>query len=52
MAMDIDLNCDMGESFGIFKIGNDEEPVSVSTGIILGGRKSPRPCERTWRAKG
>lgn len=25
----VDLNCDMGESFGLYQIGNDEERKSV-----------------------
>ena len=36
--MQIDLNCDMGESFGNFKIGNDEAifPFITSTNIACG----------------
>jgi len=36
MAMKIDLNCDGGESFGIFKIGNDEEMMKHVTSISIG----------------
>jgi UPF0271 protein len=37
MAIEIDLNCDMGESFGIFKIGNDEEMMKHVTSISVAG---------------
>ena len=37
MAVEIDLNCDMGESFGIFKIGNDEEMMKQVTSISVAG---------------
>jgi UPF0271 protein len=37
MAIEIDLNCDMGESFGIFKIGNDEEMMKQVTSISVAG---------------
>jgi len=36
MAKQIDLNCDGGESFGIFKIGNDEEMMKHVTSISIG----------------
>ncbi len=36
MAKQIDLNCDGGESFGIFKIGNDEEMMKNVTSISIG----------------
>jgi len=36
MAIEIDLNCDMGESFGIYKIGNDEEMMKYVTSISVG----------------
>ncbi len=36
MAIEIDLNCDMGESFGIYKIGNDEEMMKYVTSINVG----------------
>jgi UPF0271 protein len=36
MAIEIDLNCDMGESFGIYKIGNDEEMMKHVTSISIG----------------
>ena len=32
----IDLNCDMGESFGIYKIGNDQEMMKHVTSISVG----------------
>ncbi len=31
MAIEVDLNCDMGESFGLYKIGNDEEMMKQVT---------------------
>jgi 5-oxoprolinase (ATP-hydrolysing) subunit A len=37
MTMEIDLNCDMGESFGIFKIGNDEAMMKHVTSINVAG---------------
>jgi UPF0271 protein len=37
MAVEIDLNCDGGESFGIFKIGNDEEMMKCLTSISIAG---------------
>jgi UPF0271 protein len=36
MAIEVDLNCDMGESFGIYKIGNDEEMMKHVTSISVG----------------
>lgn len=36
MAIEIDLHCDMGESFGIYKIGNDEEMMKHVTSISVG----------------
>jgi UPF0271 protein len=33
MAIEVDLNCDMGESFGLYKIGNDEEMMKYVTSI-------------------
>jgi UPF0271 protein len=36
MGKEIDLNCDMGESFGIYKIGNDEEMMKHVTSISVG----------------
>ena len=36
MAKAIDLNCDMGESFGIYKIGNDQEMMKHVTSISVG----------------
>ncbi len=36
MAIEIDLNCDMGESFGIYKMGNDEEMMRHVTSINVG----------------
>ena len=36
MALEIDLNCDMGESFGIYRIGNDEEMMKHVTSISVG----------------
>jgi UPF0271 protein len=36
MAKQVDLNCDGGESFGIFKIGNDEEMMKYVTSISIG----------------
>ena len=31
MPIEVDLNCDMGESFGLYKIGNDEEMMKQVT---------------------
>ena len=31
MARQIDLNCDGGESFGIYRLGNDEEMMTQVT---------------------
>jgi UPF0271 protein len=36
MTVEIDLHCDMGESFGIYKIGNDEEMMRHVTSISVG----------------
>ena len=36
MGKAIDLNCDMGESFGIYKIGNDQEMIKHVTSISMG----------------
>jgi UPF0271 protein len=36
MAIEVDLNCDMGESFGIYNIGNDEEMMKHVTSISVG----------------
>jgi UPF0271 protein len=36
MTIEIDLHCDMGESFGIYKIGNDEEMMRHVTSISVG----------------
>src|SRR3972149_1998286 len=33
MARQIDLNCDMGEGFGIYRLGNDEEMMRHVTSI-------------------
>src|SRR5574341_1150301 len=33
MERQIDLNCDMGESFGIYRIGNDDEMMRYVTSI-------------------
>ncbi|MGQ9824292.1 MAG: LamB/YcsF family protein [Desulfotomaculales bacterium] len=50
MALKIDLNCDLGESFGAYRIGNDEEVIrhissaNVACGFHAG---DPRVMERT-----
>src|SRR4030042_7406 len=50
MAIECDLNCDMGESFGLYKIGNDEEMMkqvtsaSVACGFHAG---DPHVMKRT-----
>ena len=36
MIVEIDLHCDMGESFGIYKLGNDEEMMRHVTSISVG----------------
>lgn len=36
MGRSIDLNCDGGESFGIYKLGNDEEMMTQVTSISIG----------------
>jgi UPF0271 protein len=36
MSIEVDLNCDMGESFGIYKIGNDEEMMKYVTSVNAG----------------
>jgi UPF0271 protein len=36
MDTEIDLNCDGGESYGIFRIGNDEEMMKYVTSISVG----------------
>jgi UPF0271 protein len=36
MSIEIDLHCDMGESFGIYRIGNDEEMMRHVTSISVG----------------
>ena len=30
MAQTIDLNCDMGESFGVYKLGLDDEVIKLN----------------------
>lgn len=36
MTIEIDLHCDMGESFGIYNLGNDEEMMRYVTSISVG----------------
>ena len=36
MSLEIDLNCDMGESYGIYTIGNDEEMMKHVNSISVG----------------
>lgn len=36
MALEIDLHCDMGESFGIYNLGNDQEMMPCVTSISVG----------------
>lgn len=36
MVRSIDLNCDGGESFGIYRLGNDEEMMTQVTSISIG----------------
>jgi UPF0271 protein len=36
MTIEIDLHCDMGESFGIYNLGNDEEMMRHVTSISVG----------------
>lgn len=36
MTIEIDLHCDMGESFGIYNLGNDEEMMKYVTSISVG----------------
>ncbi len=36
MTIEIDLHCDMGESFGIYDLGNDEEMMRYVTSISVG----------------
>ena len=36
MASQIDLHCDMGESFGIYSLGNDEEMMKYVSSISVG----------------
>jgi UPF0271 protein len=36
MTIEMDLHCDMGESFGIYRIGNDEEMMRYVTSISVG----------------
>lgn len=36
MAKEVDLNCDGGESFGIYKLGNDEVMMDQVTSISIG----------------
>ena len=36
MSIEIDLHCDMGESFGIYNLGNDEEMMRYVTSISVG----------------
>lgn len=46
----IDINCDMGESFGVFQVGNDEAimPLITSANIACGFHGGdPRTIERT-----
>lgn len=48
--LDIDLNCDMGESFGTYSIGHDEEilPLVTSVNIACGFHAGdPRTMRRT-----
>ena len=30
MKMHIDINCDMGESYGSYVVGNDEAPINIA----------------------
>jgi len=36
MGIEVDLNCDMGESFGIYRIGNDEEMMKYVPSVSAG----------------
>lgn len=52
MAMRIDLNCDLGESFGVYSIGADEAliPLITSANIACGFHAGdPQVMERTVR---
>ena len=35
MTKQVDINCDMGESFGMYKMGLDEEVISSSSDALL-----------------
>jgi 5-oxoprolinase (ATP-hydrolysing) subunit A len=50
MGFVVDINCDMGESFGIYRIGNDEEVIKhiTSSNIACGFHASdPVIMEKT-----
>ncbi len=52
MALEIDLNCDMGESFGVYRLGLDEEvlPLVSSANVACGFHASdPGTMRRTVR---
>ncbi len=52
MELSVDINCDMGESFGAYKIGRDEEIIRyiTSSNIACGFHASdPNVMERTVR---
>ena len=52
MEISVDINCDMGESFGAYKIGRDEEIIRyiTSSSIACGFHASdPNVMERTVR---
>ncbi len=50
MKYSVDINCDMGESFGVYKLGRDEEVIKyISSANIACGFHASDPCvmERT-----
>ena len=36
MAKQVDINCDMGESFGMYKLGHDEEVIKYISSANIG----------------
>ena len=55
MSDRVDLNCDMGESFGAYRIGADDDvfPFITSANVACGFHGGdPRSCARRSRARG
>ena len=49
MAKQVDINCDMGESFGMYKLGHDEEVIKyISSANIACGFHAGDPISVSY----